>query len=66
MGTDIQQIVINPFDPIRKMIRPGGRVARWEADLLSKGLIPAGKTLGHGTQFQCRAGEVVIGPRPSS
>jgi len=36
MGTDIQEVAINPFDPIRKMIRPGGRVTRPEIDLLGR------------------------------
>jgi SseB protein N-terminal domain/SseB protein C-terminal domain len=40
MGTDIQELAINPFDPIRKMIRPGGRVKRNEMELLSRGVVP--------------------------
>lgn len=60
MGTDIQEIVINPFDPIRKMVRPGGRVSRWEADLLSKGCIPT-RPVVQGAEFQINAGQVMIG-----
>jgi len=34
MGTDIQEVAINPFDRSRKMIRPGGRVTRAELERL--------------------------------
>jgi hypothetical protein len=37
---DIQGVVINPFDPIRKMIRPAGRITRGEFEVLARGLIP--------------------------
>jgi hypothetical protein len=40
MDTDIQQVLINPYDPRRKMIRPGGAVTRVEMDLLARGIIP--------------------------
>ena len=35
-----QEIVINPFDPRRKMLRPGGRVTRREFESLAKGVPP--------------------------
>ncbi|MHB8217342.1 MAG: SseB family protein [Candidatus Sulfotelmatobacter sp.] len=41
MATDVQELAINPFDPIRKMIRPGGRVKRDEMHLLSAGIPPS-------------------------
>lgn len=58
MRMDIQQVVINPFDPIRKMIRPGGRVTRAEAELLANGALPTrvGPT---NSQFQLRPSEIV-------
>jgi type III secretion system (T3SS) SseB-like protein len=58
MGTDIQEVVINPFDPIRKMIRPGGRVTRAEIDLLAKGVVPSriGPT---NVEFQLKASDKV-------
>jgi hypothetical protein len=69
MGTDIQGIVINPFDPIRKMIRPGGRVTRAEIDLLSKGIVPS-RIGPRVVQYQMKADQkVFIGipaVRPSS
>lgn len=34
------EVIINPFDPIRKMIRPGGRVTRWEFEALARGVLP--------------------------
>ncbi len=56
LGTDVQEVVINPFDPIRKMIRPGGRVTRAELDLLSKGIVPS--QIGpKGLQFQLKSDE---------
>jgi hypothetical protein len=39
-GTEISAIVINPFDPIRKMLRPGGRLTRFEFEALAEGIIP--------------------------
>ncbi len=39
-GTEISAILINPFDPIRKMLRPGGRIARFEFEALAEGLVP--------------------------
>ena len=43
LSTQAEEIVINPFepeDPASKMIRPGGRVTRWEFEALAQGLIP--------------------------
>src|SRR5580765_6220921 len=44
-STEAQEIVINPFepaDPNSKMIRPGGRVTRWEFEALAQGHHPDG------------------------
>jgi hypothetical protein len=38
--TNFDAIVINPFDPVRKMVRPGGWIRRAEFDLLAKGVAP--------------------------
>ena len=59
MGTDVQAVLINPFDPIRKMIRPGGRVTRAEIDVLANGIIPTriGPT---NVEFQLKANEKVL------
>ncbi|PYU22364.1 MAG: hypothetical protein DMG30_15075 [Acidobacteria bacterium] len=35
-----QEVIINPFDPRRKMLRPGGRVTRREFESLAKGVPP--------------------------
>jgi hypothetical protein len=64
MGTDIQEVAINPFDPIRKMMRPGGRVTRPEIDLLSKGLLPS-RVGPKDVQFQLKANEKVFIGRPA-
>lgn len=42
-GTEAEEIVINPYeldDPASKMIRPGGRVTRWEFEALAHGDMP--------------------------
>jgi hypothetical protein len=42
-GTEAEEIVINPYeldDPDSKMIRPGGRVRRWEFEELAQGNLP--------------------------
>ncbi len=59
VGTDIQEIAINPFDPAGKMIRPGGRAKRHEIELLSAGFFPAsaGSEIA---QLQVKAGEKVF------
>ena len=63
MGTDIQEVAINPFDPVRKMIRPGGRVTHAEFELLSKGIVP-GSPESKTAQFQLKANEKVLIGRP--
>jgi len=42
-STEAEEIVINPYeldDPASKMIRPGGRVKRWEFEKLAQGELP--------------------------
>jgi type III secretion system (T3SS) SseB-like protein len=42
-GTEAEEIVINPYEPENPkshMIRPGGRVKRWELELLAQGVVP--------------------------
>ena len=42
-STEAEEIVINPYEldnPASKMIRPGGRVTRWEFEELAEGRIP--------------------------
>ncbi len=63
MGTDIQAVLINPFDPIRKMIRPGGRVTRAEMEVLATGIVP-NFTGSKTAQFQLKANEKVFIGRP--
>jgi SseB protein N-terminal domain/SseB protein C-terminal domain len=65
MGTDIQEIAINPFDPVRKMIRPGGRVTRSEFELLSKGIV-LGSPESKIAQVQLKANEKVLIGRPAN
>lgn len=49
-STEAEEIVINPYDsgdPNSKMIRPGGRVTRWEFEALAQGDIPQNQADGH-------------------
>src|SRR5690242_4645402 len=49
-STEVEDIVINPYDsgdPNSKMIRPGGRVTRWELEALAQGDIPQDQADGH-------------------
>src|ERR1051326_8055763 len=42
-NTEAEEIVINPYEPANpesKMIRPGGRMKRWEFESLAEGKIP--------------------------
>lgn len=42
-STEAEEIVINPYeieDPASRMIRPGGRLTRWEFEALAQGAIP--------------------------
>jgi SseB protein N-terminal domain/SseB protein C-terminal domain len=61
--TDIHELVLNPFDPIRKMIRPGGRVKRAEFEVLANGQIPS--DLGH-QQIRINAEEKVLVGLPAN
>jgi hypothetical protein len=65
MVTDIQEVAINPFDPVRKMIRAGGRVTRAEVELLASRVVP-GSAESKAVQFQLRANEKVLIGRPAS
>jgi type III secretion system (T3SS) SseB-like protein len=65
MGTDIQEVAINPFDPARKMIRPGGRVTRAELELLANGFVP-GSPASKPAQLQLKANEKVLIGRPAT
>jgi hypothetical protein len=57
-STEAQEIVINPFepaDPNSKMIRPGGRVTRWEFEALAEGRHP-----GNSPEEQAEAKSVLV------
>jgi hypothetical protein len=43
LSTDAEEIVVNPFEPENpnsKLIRPAGRITRWEFEWLAQGLSP--------------------------
>src|SRR5690348_7765866 len=56
-ANEIQDILINPFDPVRKMLRPGGRVTRREILQLANGAAPT--NTGH-QQFEFKEQEKVM------
>jgi len=43
---DIQGVVVNPFDPIRKKIRPMGTISKGEFEVLARGLVPRPGEMG--------------------
>ncbi|HLK06740.1 MAG TPA: enhanced serine sensitivity protein SseB C-terminal domain-containing protein [Candidatus Angelobacter sp.] len=54
-STEAEEIVINPYEPENpssKMIRPGGRVTRWEFEELAQGRIPEKNSNQQGMQSQ--------------
>jgi hypothetical protein len=54
-STEAEEIVINPYEPENpssKMIRPGGRVTRWEFEELAEGRIPEKNSNEQGVQSQ--------------
>ncbi len=60
MGVD--EIVVNPFDPIRKPIRAGGNLTRREFEALANGMIPQRLPDGKGQVVTVqRATQVAIG-----
>ena len=64
MSTEIQEVVMNPFGPAGKMIRPGGIVTRAEMGLLAQGVAPL-KVGPANLQFQLKANERVMIGLPS-
>ena len=61
-STQAEEIVINPYeldDPASKMIRPGGRVRRWEFEELAQGAIPQTPT-HDGADMQAAAQNVLV------
>jgi hypothetical protein len=55
VATETENIVINPYeieDPASKMIRPGGRVTRWEFELLAQGRLPQPDLEGEDTEAE--------------
>jgi hypothetical protein len=64
LSTNIQAIVINPFDPIRKMVRPGGRLNRAEFAILAEGATPT-RVGAQNVEFQLKANEKVFIGKPA-
>ncbi len=63
LSTEAEEIVINPFepeDPDSKMIRPGGRVTRWEFEALAEGRHPSDES----TEKQDAAAKSVLVTMP--
>lgn len=54
-STEAEEIVINPYEPENpssKMVRPGGRVTRWEFEELAEGRVPEKNSNEQGAQAQ--------------
>jgi hypothetical protein len=61
-STGAEEIVINPYeldDPNSRMIRPGGRVKRWELEELAQGNLPLTPT-HHGANMQAAQQSVLV------
>jgi hypothetical protein len=61
-STAAEEIVINPYeldDPASKMIRPGGRVKRWEFEELAQGNLPQTST-DDGAETQTEQQSVLV------
>jgi hypothetical protein len=61
-STEAEEIVINPYEldnPASKMIRPGGRVKRWEFEELAEGNLPQTST-DEGAEMQAAAQNVLV------
>lgn len=65
LTSDVAHIAINLFDPIRRMIRPGGTVTRQEFQLLAEGRLPSG-VVGPAVSFQLQEGEQVFVGTPTN
>jgi hypothetical protein len=57
LDKEAKDVLINPFDPIRKMIRAGGRVTRREIEQLAQGVAPTNTGI---QQFHFKEGEKVF------
>jgi len=65
-STEAEEIVINPYDsgdPNSKMIRPGGRVTRWELEALAQGDIPQNQDDGHAAMHDSPQSVLVAMPK---
>lgn len=60
LDSDVALLVINPHDPIRKRIRPGGTVTRGELTSLAEGVIPEAGPDEKGQTLQIPAGTQVL------
>ena len=64
-STEAEEIVINPYEldnPASKMIRPGGRIKRWELEELAQGNLPL---LPAGGDAETQAGQSVLVTMPT-
>jgi SseB protein N-terminal domain/SseB protein C-terminal domain len=67
VSTQAEEIVINPFEPenpASKMIRPGGRVTRWEFEALAQGMVPPSQADDQDTETQPAAPQSVLVAMP--
>jgi hypothetical protein len=65
-GMEISAILINPFDPVRKMLRPGGRIMRFEFEALADGILPGRPDASGATFMTFVKGQSVLIGEPAT
>lgn len=63
--TDFEQIAINPYDPIRKMLRSGGFITRKELEALADGLVPVSSPDSRLVKLEIEKGQQVLIGQPA-
>ena len=64
--TEFEQIAINPYDPIRKMLRPGGFITRKELEALADGWVPISSPDTGLVKLEIEKGQKVLIGQPAN
>ncbi|PYP91635.1 MAG: hypothetical protein DMG65_07325 [Candidatus Angelobacter sp. Gp1-AA117] len=64
--TKFQRIAINPYDPIRKMLRPGGFITRRELEALAEGWAPISSSDTGLVKLEIKKGQKVLIGQPAN
>ena len=65
-GTEFEQIAVNPFDPIRKMLRSGGFITRREIEALAEGWVPISSANTGVVELQLRENQKILIGQPAN